>query len=102
MNLKKNKVIINEEDGGGDSGGGESSSGDNMIDISTGISTASFAGWSTPASGRGFDMPREAAERIKKARKKGNKFTINTPTGFTFDDYIGFAVKNIKKDPNNT
>jgi hypothetical protein len=39
-----------------------------LEDLGVPISTASFAGWNTNPSGIGFDMPLEAAQRIKKMR----------------------------------
>lgn len=44
-----------------------------LEDLGVPISTASFAGWNVNPSGIGFDMPFEAAQRIKKMRSGKNK-----------------------------
>lgn len=44
--------------------------------ISEMITTASFAGWSQNPNGIGFDMPKEAAENIKRKRKRKNDLSL--------------------------
>lgn len=54
-----------------------------LEDLGVPISTASFAGWSTNPNGIGFDMPLEAAQRIKKIRS-GKKIKGKLDTSILF------------------
>jgi hypothetical protein len=54
-----------------------------LEDLGVPISTASFAGWSVNPNGNGFDLPREASERIKKIRS-GEKIKGKSDTSILF------------------